>query len=65
MTYVKKPEYPSPAMTATDVTIMHAQKLTVAQTGSSMVLNGKKIPTTSVNVKALYSAGAMKKARGL
>jgi hypothetical protein len=65
MTYVKKPEYGSPRMTANNVTIMHAQKLTVAQTGSSMILNGKKIPTANVDVKALYSAGAMKKARGL
>src|SRR2546423_1292499 len=65
MTYVKKPEYGSPGLTAIDVTIKHAQTQTVAQTGSSLVLNGKRIATQIVDVKKMYSTGAMKKARGL
>jgi hypothetical protein len=64
VTYVKKPQDGYPRLMATHVTIMHAQEQAVAQTGSSLELNGKKIATRTVDVARLYST-VMKKARGL
>jgi len=64
MTYTKKPEFGHARLTAIDVTITQAQQQAVAQTGSSLELNGKTIATQRVDVERLYST-VMKKARGL
>jgi hypothetical protein len=64
MAYVKKPEFGVARIVAHDVAVEGELRESIAQTGSSIELDGHAVETQSVDVEALYET-AMKKAAAL
>lgn len=54
MTYIKKPEYGPTVLTAEKTTIEGSQRNAIAQEGTELILNGKKISVEKIDVDNLY-----------
>ncbi len=61
MAYVKKPEYGPAVLYADNVEIHGTGETALAQTGSTVVVDGLEIPAADLDVDALYEHGYMKK----
>jgi hypothetical protein len=61
MAYLKKPYYSFPRVIADELIIDAQDREVLAQTGSFILMNGKKIETTDFDVDAIYKSGYMKK----
>ncbi len=61
MAYVKKPEYGPAELVADGVTVSGTGEPALSQLGSKVVLNGREIQATDLDVDALYEQGYMKK----
>ena len=61
MAYVKKPEYGPAVLYADNVEIHGTGEAALAQTGSTVVVDGLEIPAVDLDVDALYEQGYMKK----
>ena len=57
--YIKKPTYGPAKIMAVDVTILDTEVQAVAQTGSTILLNGEVVPTSDLDVDALYQQGIL------
>lgn len=54
MAYIKKPEHGPATLHADRVTMEDVDRPTVAQTGSTILLDGAEVPTQELDVNALY-----------
>ncbi len=52
--YIKKPEFGTAAVEATDVRVENVDDVVLAQTGSRVVVDGRAVPTQDIDVDALY-----------
>ena len=60
MSYVKKNYYPSPSLTFSSSKSFDISS-TIRQIGTDMVINGKPVKTSSLDVEELYNSTFMKK----
>lgn len=61
MAYVKKPEYGPARVVAKNINFMNTYPEAIAQTGSSIVLEERDIPSEDIDIEKLYKEGYMKK----
>ena len=61
MAYVKKPEYGPAQLEVWDNRIARVAELAVAQVGSRVLVDGREIPESEIDVDQLYREGYMKK----
>lgn len=57
--YMKKPVYGPGWLEAQNVTIIDTEKVAIAQTNSTILLNGKAVETVDLDVDKLYSEGIL------
>ncbi|MDH3213664.1 MAG: right-handed parallel beta-helix repeat-containing protein, partial [Myxococcales bacterium] len=61
MAYVKKAEYGPAELEASGNSITRVQRVALAQTGSRVVIDGRRVPEEDVDVARLYEKGYMRK----
>ena len=57
--YVKKPVYGPASIDATHVEFSSAKQLSLVQTGCTVTLDGRALPTSDFDVKKLYATGVL------
>ncbi len=57
--YIKKPQYGSATIMATNVSFLNTERIAINQTHNKLLLNRDEIPSEDIDVDALYDAGIL------